>query len=66
MWLKILKYALKVAVATGLADKGKDWLKSKVDKAFIRTIENAQKKVNVAIDDIDEADELHPTVPEVE
>ena len=49
MWLTILKYVAKIAVATGLADKGKGWLKDKISKSA----DKAEDKANAYIEKIE-------------
>ena len=49
MWLNILKYVVKAAIATGLADKGKEWLKKKI----LKSAGKAEKKVDKIIADIE-------------
>lgn len=61
MWLKILKYALQVAVATGVADKGKTWLKRKINGAYNRACDKAEEKINSATEVMFQAHELHPS-----
>lgn len=60
MWLQILKYAAKIAVATGLAEKAKGWLHSKIagaaEKAEKKADEYADKVADQVTDVFDELD----------
>lgn len=51
MWLKILKYAAKIAVATGLADKVKAWIKKKLDGKEEKLTKKVEK-ITSAIDEV--------------
>lgn len=51
MWRKILLYAIKAAVASGLGEKAIEWLKGKVAKHVMRL----EKRVNSDLDAIEKA-----------
>lgn len=54
MWLNILKYAVKIAVATGLADKGKSWIIRKIQGAADKTEYKLRDKLSDVEDKVDE------------
>jgi hypothetical protein len=56
MWLKILKIVAKVAVASGLVDKGAGWLKDKITGSA----DVAEHKANQKVDKVEkEVDEIY-------
>lgn len=49
MWRKILVYAIKAAVASGLPQKGLEWLKGKLAKHVVKL----EQKVNADLDEVE-------------
>lgn len=58
MWLTILKYVAKIAIYTGLAEKGKGWLKDKIGKAADKAEDKAIAKLDLVEEKVDEIDDL--------
>lgn len=54
MWVKILKYAIKAAIASGVANKGVAWLKGKFVKAADKAVDKLATKAQEIVLDKEE------------